>query len=467
MNNKIRKTVLAVLTVCAIMIAAFCLPAHDVQAAASPQFVLSVDKESVAQGEYVTVTLSVTNATEIPVTAFKGTITFNSKYCEYLSYILENDMKNCVMCGDSSVYIKDNTVSFLFNDPSAAVIPGDGTTKRVFSVSFAIPSGAPRGTTYFSAAVEGCYGNAEGSHTFSVGTITQTSVTVKAAVTTTTATTTTTAATTASTTTTTTATTSSETRSSDASLAELIVSPGDLNPRFSPDNVAYTVTVPYEVSVIRIVASANYYRANVYGTGAEPLNVGSNVFNVMVVAEDGTVKQYGIIVQRQAQVVETPAESDSDSAVIIIPITPSDIELPPDNSVAEVITPTDAELDALFSTVMQEESADGDSTFKIIGISFAVLALFFFGFLSGYYIDKANKKREEENRIVRELAYGGQNGGNDMQSIADSYDNPFESLYETSYENSYENQYENQYGMNYGGTNSEYQNGFDDLNGYN
>lgn len=195
--------------------------------------------------------------------------------------------------------------------------------------------------------------------------------------------------------------------------------------------------------------------------------MGSNVFNVMVVAEDGTVKQYGIIVQRQAQVVETPAESDSDSAVIIMPITPSDIELPPDNSVAEVITPTDAELDALFSTVMQEESADGDSTFKIIGIFFAVLALFFFGFLSGYYIDKANKKREEENRIVRELAYGGQNGGNDMQSIADSYDNPFESLYETSYENSYENQYENQYGMNYGGTNSEYQNGFDDLNGYN
>lgn len=474
MKNRVRKTVLAVLAACAVMLSAFCLPIPEVQATAtaiSPQFTLSVDKESVSQGEYVTVTLSVTNATEIPVTAFKGTITFNTKYCEYLSYILESDMNNCVMCGDSSTYIKDNTVSFLFNDSSAAVIPGDGSTKRVFSVSFAIPANAPTGTTYFSASVEGCYGNADGSHAFSVGSITQSSVSVRKVTTTTTATTTAPTTTTTTTTTeaTTTTTATTDARSSDANLAELIVSPGDLSPRFSPDNVAYTVTVPYEVSVIRIVASANYYRANVYGTGAEPLSVGSNVFTVMVVAEDGTVKQYGIIVQRQPQVIQEEEVSRSDSAVIIIPTTPTDIMLPtedvPDDTV-EISSTDTAELDALLNTMVEDEGAESDNTFKIIGIAFAVLALFFFGFLSGYYIDKANKKREEEDRAVRELAYGNQNNGDDMQNIADVYDNPFDSLYESSYEN--------QYGMNYNDPNTDYQsgmnypqNGFDDYNGYN
>ena len=92
--------------------------------------------------------------------------------------------------------------------------------------------------------------------------------------------------------------------SSNADLGALRVSAGTLNPAFSADITAYTVTVAN--TVISITVTTQAADGNAAGSNnAAPgflLSVGSdNIITVTVTAEDGTEKTYTVTVTRLAE----------------------------------------------------------------------------------------------------------------------------------------------------------------------
>ena len=88
-------------------------------------------------------------------------------------------------------------------------------------------------------------------------------------------------------------------KSSDATLKNLTVSMGALNPSFSPTTTEYTVNVATEVTNIGISGTANHPDALVSGNDANrQLNVGANVVTITVTAMDGTTKIYTVTVFR-------------------------------------------------------------------------------------------------------------------------------------------------------------------------
>jgi hypothetical protein len=87
----------------------------------------------------------------------------------------------------------------------------------------------------------------------------------------------------------------------DATLQSLFVSPGTLAPPFHADTLHYTVYVGSEASFITIMASSNNPLAVVTGAGTREhyLEMGSNFFTVLVLAEDGVTKRnYNLTVVR-------------------------------------------------------------------------------------------------------------------------------------------------------------------------
>ncbi|MDL2228578.1 cadherin-like beta sandwich domain-containing protein, partial [Odoribacter sp. OttesenSCG-928-L07] len=77
-------------------------------------------------------------------------------------------------------------------------------------------------------------------------------------------------------------------QSNDASLADLVISQGELDPGFDANTFEYDVTVGYDVDEIYITAVLNDENASIYGDGNHPLNVGDNSFEIIVTAEDDT-----------------------------------------------------------------------------------------------------------------------------------------------------------------------------------
>ena len=115
--------------------------------------------------------------------------------------------------------------------------------------------------------------------------------------------------------------------SNDATLKSLTVSEGTLSPTFSAATTNYTVSVANNISQITISATANDGNANVAGTGNKSLKVGSNPFNIVVTAEDGTTeKTYTVTVTRDA----APKSSDA----TLKSLTVSEGELSPEFSAA-------------------------------------------------------------------------------------------------------------------------------------
>lgn len=476
MKKKILRFFAAVVTGIIVFALVICLTPSGLQVLATedtPVFALSIDKTSAKQGDYVKVTMTVNNDTGMPLTAFTGTISYNSKYYEYLYYILEEDVGQTISCGNGATFVKDNSVTFFYADPSADVIPGNGKTIKVFSIMCRVLSNSPEGAPYFSAVVDQCYGNASGDHTFSIANIAQKNVTIKttAATKSTTASQKTTTESTTTTTSQTTASTSAVSYSHDARLGSLQVSPGALVPAFSTDNLTYKVEVAHTDSVIRIVAPPNDSNATVEGSGAKPLNLGDNTFTIKVTAEDGaTVREYKIIVHRAEQpeptqptVVSAADQSETfiisgtdDPEPIVHIVTPSDISEPTENGELEELLNGDDD---------RSDEEEESFVLKIIGIAFAEIALFFFGFLSGYYIDKNNKKKEMQlnefgraNPMQRGMNAQYQRGRNQQfvnQQIPTVNEEQYAGAYQqaqsaeqydqTAYQNGYTEQYQQQY----------------------
>lgn len=105
-----------------------------------------------------------------------------------------------------------------------------------------------------------------------------------------------------------------ETSSDDALLQSLQVSPGTLDPVFSPDTENYRVTVGLDTENLSISAIPNNEHATVALEGDRGLQEGENTVMCRVTAENGsTVKNYTIIVNRveggeNGEAVQTPEE---------------------------------------------------------------------------------------------------------------------------------------------------------------
>ena len=103
------------------------------------------------------------------------------------------------------------------------------------------------------------------------------------------------------------------TKSSNANLSNLGIRPNDFS-GFRASNTNYNVSVPYDVSSIEVYAHKGDSTQTISGTGKKSLNEGSNLFEVKVTAEDGTVKVYKITVVRLAKESEPTPDVENSPA---------------------------------------------------------------------------------------------------------------------------------------------------------
>lgn len=387
-ENKINRAARVCLTAVLVLaiIASTLFFANTLEASAAesaPEFSINVDKTTAQQGDTVTVTFVINNATDMPVTAFSGRITYNNNFYKFLDIGYYSAMDSTVVSGYDSTYLTDNSVKFVYSDSSGTVLLPDGKSKAFFQVTFRVMPDAPVGTPYFGGVIDSCYGTKDGGEIqLNPSGVVQRSVTIRSTTTTRATTTTTTAATT----------TTTRPRSNDATLSTLQISPGTLTPEFSPENIAYTVNVEYEIATISIIAIPTSNSAIATGTGVKALNVGTNSFVITVTAEDGTTRQYGLLVVRAPEAVSSEVSSQEVSSQPVI-ISSSDIVQEVSSQEMPLVSIGDNVSVSSYTADAQE-----NSSLKVIGIIVAEIALFFFGFLSGYYIDKTNRRKREAER---------------------------------------------------------------------
>ncbi|MDR1346963.1 MAG: gliding motility-associated C-terminal domain-containing protein [Prevotellaceae bacterium] len=90
----------------------------------------------------------------------------------------------------------------------------------------------------------------------------------------------------------------------------LSVNQGILSPVFHTDTVAYTVTVPSNVSTITVYATPSHPSSTILtGTGQHPLACGSNIITVTVRTPTLETKSYTINVIRTCQVTVSPSDT--------------------------------------------------------------------------------------------------------------------------------------------------------------
>ncbi|MGN0165414.1 MAG: cadherin-like beta sandwich domain-containing protein [Lachnospiraceae bacterium] len=83
-------------------------------------------------------------------------------------------------------------------------------------------------------------------------------------------------------------------------LKTMTISKGTLTPSFSYNTTSYSAVVDNSVTSVTVSATAVSSKATITGTGTKSLNVGNNVFSIVVTAENGTKKTYKITINRKA-----------------------------------------------------------------------------------------------------------------------------------------------------------------------
>ena len=115
--------------------------------------------------------------------------------------------------------------------------------------------------------------------------------------------------------------------SSDARLLSLTPAIGDLSPAFTPEQLEYTMSVPYEVTSLTFTAEAAegasfWVNRKNLGSGGETVE-----FRITVTAEDGKTKQvYTVLVYREEKEESQPEES---SDARLLSLTPAIGDLSP------------------------------------------------------------------------------------------------------------------------------------------
>ena len=92
--------------------------------------------------------------------------------------------------------------------------------------------------------------------------------------------------------------TSNANETSDASLYELKVFPGNLNEEFRPEITKYEVAVEHDVNELIVSAIPSTEESIVSIEGNEQLTLGENEVKILITAPSGTVKEYIILVTR-------------------------------------------------------------------------------------------------------------------------------------------------------------------------
>lgn len=85
-----------------------------------------------------------------------------------------------------------------------------------------------------------------------------------------------------------------DTRSKVNTLSSLSVSSGTLSPKFSSSQTTYTVNLTSDVESLDIKATATDSKAKVSGTGTKALKIGTQAFEIVCTAENGSKKSYTI-----------------------------------------------------------------------------------------------------------------------------------------------------------------------------
>lgn len=346
------------------------------EAASNPVFTIETNVSTARTGDIFTVSLYVNNNSDTSISSFDGDISFNGSHFRYIDFAYPDNMRGKLTCLDN-VAQPSSKISLSFADTSKLLIPAGASHVLLLQVRFEVIS-AVAGNGQVICSIKNCYGGSK-----SYENIEPTNLLLPVMPTQPTQSTTTTV-------TTTTTTQTTKPRSGDAKLKSLSIAPGMLSPNFNPEFVAYTVNVEFEIATIRISATANSDEAVVSGVGVKDLAVGQNTFTVTVTAGDGTVMQYGIVVIRAQE-----APSD---VPIIIDQTTTTTETTTTASMAPIYTET-APLPEQTTPAVPEKVIEGSSGMsdagmvKVMGIVFAEVALFMFGFLAGFFLDKNMKKK--------------------------------------------------------------------------
>lgn len=107
----------------------------------------------------------------------------------------------------------------------------------------------------------------------------------------------------------------SETKSNDATLKSLSVNGYTLSPVFSSNITSYEVTVPNDITSIKINGSVNHSKATVTGLGNITLTGDSTTVEIKVTAEDGTVKKYTLKINKESHDEPVVSEKSSDATL--------------------------------------------------------------------------------------------------------------------------------------------------------
>ncbi|MDO5556126.1 MAG: cadherin-like beta sandwich domain-containing protein [Clostridia bacterium] len=115
-------------------------------------------------------------------------------------------------------------------------------------------------------------------------------------------------------------------KSSDNSLKELTIAEGAITPEFNRDVREYSLTVPNEITILNVTATANHSKASVVVEGNAELKEGENTVTVTVKAEDGSTSKYLIRVIRNRPVLSLQSliikYSNQNGELIEIPLNP-------------------------------------------------------------------------------------------------------------------------------------------------
>lgn len=342
-------------------------------AVSKPVFTITTDKTLANAGEIITVSIGMENDTDSAVTSFTGELSFSGTLFKYKEYEQQITMDGKVSVVDANASTQKK-LSFVYSG-SDITNQRINTGENVVFIKFLFTVIAPYDTSgeFFVGTMTDCYC---GTTNLGAMDVRRAGVSVR------------------STTTTqrTTATSAPDTPpngvSGDVKLASLSVEGFELAPEFNPEFVAYSIVVPYETTSVRITAPPSAADSIVTGEGVKDLNVGMNSFTVTVVAANGATRNYGLIIQRQAEGEGSAQPVVTDESTTQPPTTITTVPIEPTTNPSEPIT-------------ISDDAGLEDEIMQIIGIVFGEVALFFFGFLSGFFIDK-NLRRKGERAVRRE-----------------------------------------------------------------
>lgn len=102
----------------------------------------------------------------------------------------------------------------------------------------------------------------------------------------------------------------SQEASGNAELLSLMVSGGTLSPSFNSNITSYTMSVPYDTTVCTLSVKTDDDKAEYKITGSKELQVGTNVREVIVTAENGNTKTYTVTITRAAQAASSQTETN-------------------------------------------------------------------------------------------------------------------------------------------------------------